>query len=108
MSPRKRVVVIEPDDIVLALILHVLKRQGFDVDTADEPVAARPLLAKVPDVVVADGGSVPALADLLEPLRTRLIITGHADVLGDVACAVVRKPLEVELLLDTVRRCAQV
>ena len=108
MSPhRKRVVVIESDDIVLALILHILKRQGFDVDTAVDAAAALEFLAKRPDVVIADGGVVSQLADVLRTMTDRLIITGHSESLREEACAVVRKPLEVALLVDTVKRCAR-
>src|SRR4029077_7879375 len=35
--PRKRVLVADADEIVLALILHILQRQGYDVDVTTRP-----------------------------------------------------------------------
>jgi DNA-binding NtrC family response regulator len=105
---RKRVVVIESDDIVLALALHVLKRQGFDVDTASDAAAARALLARKPDIVVADARLVEPLRDALAPIARHLIITGRDGEISDAACAVIRKPIEVDVLVSTVARCAGV
>jgi DNA-binding NtrC family response regulator len=100
------VVVIESDDIVLALALHVLKRQGFEVDTANDASTARELLARKPDIVVADALLIEPLREALTPIACRLIITGKADSLGDTACAVIRKPIEVDVLVAAVARCA--
>ena len=102
--------VAESDDIVLALISHILNRQGYIVDTAgtaDEADAhlkannyqAIILDAKMPRV---DAGRVSRCADG----GRRLLILATEDLEPGVSArAVLRKPIEFGLLVESVASC---
>ena len=105
----KRVLVGDGDPIVLALVSHILTRQGF----ATNPVADRDELLRlmkegVFDAILVDAaieGVLDAVAGAAAPRRA--ILTTTSDETWDRAYATLKKPLEFELLIETVRNCAE-
>ena len=101
----------ESDDIVLALISHILNRQGYLVDIAGSAEEAEShLAAHIPDAALMDlrlpGGGADWLRRCIPDGERRLIIlTANAFDGGVPARAVLRKPIEFGLLLETVAAC---
>ena len=104
----KKVVIGDRDAIVLALVSHILKREGY----VTHPVDDREELLRVLQAGEFDAAVVDALLDGVidvvktVPARTRIIVTSphdHHDGIG--VHATLRKPLEFGLLIDTVRDC---
>lgn len=112
---RKRVLVGDADEIVLALILHILQRQGYAVDVTTEAVEfAQKLRTGSYDAILVDPAMSPNgvqwIRDLLSTLpnlRNRLIVAGAAAESDLPVRAALRKPLEFGLLIDTVHDCAE-
>jgi DNA-binding response OmpR family regulator len=108
---RKRILVAERDDIVLALISHILTRQGYVVDnaaTADQIKAC--LRANAYDAILIDaslpGGAIEWLRSAVPDSERRLVILASQNMTEDVpARAVLRKPIEFNLLVETVAAC---
>lgn len=110
---RKRVLVAESDDIVLALISHILNRQGYVVDVAGSAVEAEShLAANMPDVALLDarlpGGGAEWMRRCIPDGEKRLIILSSGNFVENVpAAAILRKPIEFNLLVETVESCVQ-
>jgi DNA-binding response OmpR family regulator len=108
---RKRVLVAERDDIVLALISHILTRQGYLVDnaaTADQIKAC--LRANSYDAILIDaslpGGAIEWLRSAVPDGERRLVILASHSIREDVpARAVLQKPIEFHQLVETVAAC---
>lgn len=104
----KKVLVGDSDDVVLAIICHILNRQGF----ATEPIADRADIPRVMrdglyDAIIVDAmleGVVEALPSAKLHAK-RIILTSVDDVAVDGVHATLRKPLEFEVLINTVRNC---
>ena len=98
----------ESDDIVLALIAHILNRQGYLVDVAASAEEAESHLAMtVHDAVLLDaklpGGGPDWMRRCVTDSERRLIILTSGPFDGDVpARAILRKPIEFNLLVETV------
>jgi DNA-binding response OmpR family regulator len=105
--------VAESDDIVLALISHILNRQGYLVDVAGSAVEAEShLAANMPDAALLDtklpGGGADWMRRCIPDGEKRLIILSSGPFDEDVpAAAVLRKPIEFGLLVETVAACAK-
>ncbi|HEY8183113.1 MAG TPA: response regulator [Thermoanaerobaculia bacterium] len=101
----------ESDDIVLALISHILNREGYLVDVACTALEAESrLAANIPDAALLDtklpGGGADWMRRCIPDGEQRLIILTSATLEEDVpAAAVLRKPIEFNLLLETVAAC---
>ena len=112
---RKRVLVGDADEIVLALILHILQRQGYTVDvTAEAAEFTRRLHTGRYDAILVDPAMSPSgvewirdLVATMPELRNRLIVAGAAAGADLPVRATLRKPLEFGLLIDTVHDCAE-
>ena len=116
MTGRQRILVVEDDEPLRRMIRHALTLAQYDVQEAgDGLVALRLLDTDPPDAIILDLG-LPIIsghavrAEIAAHAHTRdipvIIITGTAgehDGLG-VAC-VLRKPIEVDQLVRTVRAC---
>ncbi|PYQ49764.1 MAG: hypothetical protein DMF59_12615 [Acidobacteria bacterium] len=100
--PRPRVLVAESDVIVLALISHILNRQGYIVDTAGTAAEADAhLKARSYDAILLDAKVACADVD-----GRRLIILSSDDAPTHISCrAVLRKPIEFGLLVESVASC---
>lgn len=103
----------ESDDIVLALISHILNRQGYLVDVAGSALEAEShLAANMPDLALLDtnlpGGGAEWMRRCIPEGERRLIILCSGDLAEKVpAAAVLRKPIEFNLLVETVAKCFQ-
>jgi CheY-like chemotaxis protein len=109
------VLVGDADEIVLALILHILQRQGYAVDVTSEAAEfAQRLRRGRYDAILVDPAMSPSgvhwvrdLVATMPELRKRLIVAG-AQASSDLPVrATLRKPLEFGLLIDTVHDCAE-
>jgi DNA-binding response OmpR family regulator len=104
----KKVVVGDPDAIVLALICHILTREGYDVVAVpDREELLRLIRAGNYDALIVD----TSLDGVLEVVKTapsaaRVILTSARSVDGETGVhAFLKKPLEFGELIDTVRDC---
>ena len=112
---RKRVLVGDADEIVLALILHILQRQGYAVDvTAEAAEFTQRLRTGRYDAILVDPAMSPGgaqwirdLVATMPELGNRLIVAGAAAGSDLPVRATLRKPLEFGLLIDTVHDCAE-
>ena len=112
---RKRVLVGDADEIVLALILHILQRQGYAVDvTAEAAEFTQKLRTGRYDAILVDPAMSPSgaqwirdLVATMPELRNRLIVAGAAGGSDLPVRATLRKPIEFGLLIDTVHDCAE-
>jgi DNA-binding NtrC family response regulator len=112
---RKRVLIGDADEIVLALTLHILQRQGYLVDVtsmADE--FSKKLRAAQYHAVLVDPNVSPkgvqwikSVLNEFPDVARRLIITGAAPKHDLTVCATLPKPLEFGLLIDTVEACVK-
>ncbi|HET7434240.1 MAG TPA: hypothetical protein VFN10_05945 [Thermoanaerobaculia bacterium] len=113
---RGAVLIIDPDESIRQLIATLLRRDGFTVECA-APHEARSRLGRF-DVIVRDVNLAPAAREQsLQELersapqlqRTVILTTGTASQLNEsgipASFAVVRKPFDVNVLLETVRQC---
>ena len=103
----------DSDDIVLALISHILHRQGYVVDVAGSAEEAESHLAvNIPDLALLDvklpGGGPDWMRRCIPDSDRRLIILSSGAFDADVpAVAILRKPIEFGLLVETVAACLQ-
>ena len=98
--PRKRVLVAEPDAIVAFIASHVLTRYDYAVDTVTTPDRLGASAHGYDCILLS--GALAASAPKLDP--SRVILLGDS-VDGFKAFARLRKPLELDLLADTVNAC---
>jgi len=115
---RKRVVVLEDDRDVAALLVEILTSEGFDALRADADTSAEQLALHMPRLLVVDLFLGPeTAAEVLERLRRLglaqvpvLLLSGapdlerHAHALG--AAATVSKPFEIDALVSACRSLA--
>lgn len=118
---KKRVLVIDDDEAIRMLLFTVLRRRGFAVDVARNGQDAIEAMQRCRYAV--------ALVDLMMPVKNgwevldwlgscpkedrplALVLTaglGAREMSPDVVAGTVRKPFDVELLLDMVQACASV
>jgi len=112
---RKRVLVGDADEIVLALTLHILQRQGYEVDVTTRPEEFSEKLRKanyhavLVDPNISSTGVMwvkSVLADF-PGLCSRLILASAAGKHDLSIFATLQKPLEFGLLIDTVEACVK-
>jgi CheY-like chemotaxis protein len=101
-APSKRVLVVDPDEIVTFIASHILSRYDFAVQTATS-AAALSTGCDGFDAVVVSGQIAAELASALD--MSRVIILGDS-VNGFQPFARLRKPLELDQLVRTVTACA--
>jgi two-component system nitrogen regulation response regulator GlnG len=118
---RKRILVIDDDEAIRMLLFTVLRRRGFAVDAAKNGDEAIEAMKRCRYAV--------ALVDLMMPLKNgwevlewmanhpkedrplAIVLTAGTtlrELSPDVVAGTVRKPFDVELLLDMVTACASV
>jgi DNA-binding response OmpR family regulator len=105
-SPTK-VLVAESDEIVLALISHILHRQGYSVDvavTAEE--AANHLMQRHYRAIVVDAKLMSVVERFPDRMPCTIVLSPNADSDSRVH-AVVQKPVEFGFLVDTVAACVK-
>ncbi|MDQ6802681.1 MAG: hypothetical protein M3041_17885 [Acidobacteriota bacterium] len=103
----------ESDDIVLALVSHILNRQGYLVDVAGTAAEAESrLAAHMPDAALLDvklpGGGADWMRRCIPDGERRLIILTSGPFEYDVpAAAILRKPIEFGVLVEAVAACVK-
>ena len=114
----KRILVVEDDDAIRALLLTILQRRGFKVDTSSNGADAIKRLGDCIYSVILLDMMMPVmsgyefLADL-EKRRTEqhplvIVLTAGApprDLNPDIVAGTIRKPFDIEMLTDTVAAC---
>ena len=118
MRLEKRILVVDDDDAIRALLRTVLRRRGFVVDTARngvealEEIGARRYALIVLDLMMPRMSGHELLEKLLsESIMTRprvLILTAGIEARpfdSTLVVGMIHKPFDVELLLDTVAGC---
>ena len=112
---RKRVLIGDADEIVLALTLHILQRQGYLVDVTSHPEEfSKKLRATQYHAVLVDPNLslkgvqwIKSVVAEFPDVACRLIIAGTAPKHDLTVCATLPKPLEFGLLIATVEACVK-
>ena len=118
MEPKKKVLVVDNDEVVLVLISHILTRQSYTVLTTAEAGEVERLLAQEPyDAILIDLKMPYSGVDLINKLAASnpdilskvIVVTGAMDearkIDGIPVHAVVKKPFEVGSLIECVGTC---
>lgn len=116
--PTKKVLVVENDEIVLQLISYLLTRESYVVHTTVDGLEADEMLRSTAyDAILLDLKMPHGGADLIRKLEQQnpsllgriIVVTGAieeaAKLEKDRIHAIVKKPFEIEALLNTVRAC---
>lgn len=114
----KRILVVDDDDAIRALLMTILRRRGFAVDMARHGGEAIECLAKCHYAVMLLDLMMPVLNgwDVLDrisqmdaAIRPVIIVltagTEPRDLKAELVSGTVRKPFDVELLLESVMAC---
>ena len=118
MAERPCVLLVDDEARILSALRRVLRREPFELVTAESSAEALRILAERPvDAIVSDhkmpGGSglqLLAEAALRRPAAARMLITGASDEIPREAldaagvCALITKPWDDERLKATLRR----
>jgi DNA-binding response OmpR family regulator len=105
----KRVLVADEDEIILAIVRHILKTRGYSVDVAtssgalDELLGAHSYAAILVDLNLAGEEWLRALPPEKSARVIAIVSNGDGDSLP--VKAAIRKPLELDTLADVVRAC---
>lgn len=118
MTPDKRILVVDDDDAIRALVLTVLRRRGYGVDAvrngeeAMEMIQGHRYALLVLDLMMPrmSGYEVmDALGRMSVMNRPRVLVltAGHEPRMLDTELVVgtIHKPFDIELLLDIVTGC---
>lgn len=120
MTLEKRILVVDDDDAIRALLRTVLRRRGFVVDTARNGVEALEQLAARRYAMVVLDLMMPHMSgyELVEQLDKQSIMTRPRVLILTAAGAVeprgletslvigtMHKPFDIDLLIDTIRGC---
>ena len=106
LSPTK-VLVAESDEIVLALISHILHRQGYVVDVAVSCAEAANNLKKNQYRAVILDGRMSALLESFPDAMPRTILLSPRMISDERVHAVIQKPVEFGFLVETVAACVK-
>lgn len=116
MAGEKRILVVDDDDAIRALLLTVLRRRGYQVDMARDGSEAIERCQRFRYALI--------LLDLMMPVKSGYDVLDHLGKLSDrplvivltagsvpkqlnpdVVAGTLRKPFDLDLLLDTIRGC---
>lgn len=114
----KRILVVDDDDAIRALLLTVLRRRGFRVDTARNGAEALDRCTRCHYSLLVLDLMMPVMSgyDFVAEMEKRprhdrpmlLVLTAGAmprQLDADLVAGTVRKPFDIELLADTVGAC---
>lgn len=118
MRLEKRILIVDDDDPIRALVMTVLRRRGFHADCARNGVEALELLAScryslvVLDLMMPRMNGYEVLDHIgMMPAATRpfvLVLTaglGMRSFDSSFVVGTIQKPFDIELLVDTVAGC---
>lgn len=112
----KRILVVDDDDAIRALLLTVLRRRGFKVDTARNGSEAIARCVRCRYALVLLDLMMPVMSgyevlDHVAGLKDRPLVivltagTPPKQLDADLVAGSLRKPFDIELLVDTMRGC---
>ena len=106
-SSPTRILVAEGDEIILALISHILHRQGYAVDVALSAEEAKQRLTRQQyRAIVIDSSLASAVRGFPDHWPCTILLSPDAS--SDLPVhAVIQKPVEFGLLVDTVAACVK-
>ena len=115
MTIEKRVLVVDDDDAIRALLCTILRRRGISVDSARNGAEALARCERCRYAVVLLDLMMPHLNgyQVLEVFSTReredrpliLVLTAGAeprDLSAELVAGTIRKPFDVEMIVDTI------
>ena len=118
MAREKRVLVVDDDDAIRALLFTVLRRRGFPVDTARHGEDAMQRCARCNYAVILLDLMMPKMSgyEVLDALEKEAVDTrplvivltaGHEprNLNPELVAGTVRKPFDIEMLIDTLSAC---
>ena len=118
MVAEKRILVVDDDEAIRALLMTILRRRGFAVDCARNGAEALEQLERCRYAVmlldlmmpIVNGWEVlDHLAKIDRNVRpVTIVLTAGSeprDLQADLVAGTVRKPFDVELLLDSITAC---
>jgi DNA-binding response OmpR family regulator len=114
----KRILIVDDDDAIRTLLFTILGRRGFGVDTAPNGVDAVDALDRCLYTLVLLDLMMPQMNgwEVLEKLKERprgsrplvIVLTAGSeprDLPAEIVAGTIRKPFDVDLLVDTVAAC---
>lgn len=118
MALEKRILVVDDDDAIRALVLTVLRRRGYHVDIARNGVDALERISCCRYALVVLDLMMPRMSgyEVLDYLATQspvtrplvLVLTAGTEPRAlptDLVVGTIHKPFDIELLLDIVAGC---
>jgi CheY-like chemotaxis protein len=118
MRPEKRILVVDDDDAIRALVVTVLRRRGYAVDAARNGVDAMEMIQGHRYALVVLDLMMPRMSgyEVMDALgrmsvmsrpRVLVLTAGHEPRSLDTELVVgtIHKPFDIELLLDIVTGC---
>ena len=118
MGRDKRILVTDDDDAIRTLLFTVLRRRGFKVDTARNGKEALERLARCVYSVILLDLMMPVVSgyEVLDHLVAKpepqrpfvIVLTAGMEPHGldpSLVAGTIRKPFDVELLVDTITAC---
>ena len=121
MRPERRILIVDDDDAIRALLMTVLRRRGYEVDTAHNGLEAIDKLnASRYSLILLDlmmprlsgYGVLDYLAEQDAPSRPLVIVlTAGLEPKpfdGSIVIGTIRKPFDVSLLVETIAGCLSV
>jgi CheY-like chemotaxis protein len=114
----KRILVVDDDDAIRALLMTILRRRGFAVDVARHGGEAVARLSQCHYAIMLLDLMMPVMNgwEVLERMATHdpatrpviIVLTAGSeprDLNADLVSGTVKKPFDVELLMDSVTAC---
>jgi DNA-binding response OmpR family regulator len=118
MRLEKKILVVDDDDAIRALLRTVLRRRGFVVDTARNGVEALEQMGTSRYILVVLDLMMPRMSgyELMEQLEVQSVMTRPRVLIltagleprtfdTELVVGTMHKPFDIELLLDTVAGC---
>ena len=118
MRPERRILIVDDDDAIRALLVTVMRRRGFHADMARNGLEAleqlnlRRYALVVLDLMMPQMNGYEVLEQLASfPLNTRplvLVLTAGLEprpIDASLVIGMMHKPFDVELLMDTISGC---
>lgn len=116
MTLEKRILVVDDDDTIRALLRTVLRRRGFTVDSARNGVEALELLQQCHYALMVLDLMMPRMSgwELLDHMTSHAALRGKARVLvltagtesrslnTELVIGTIHKPFDIDLFVDTV------
>jgi len=115
MATEKRVLVVDDDDAIRALLCTILRRRGFPVDSARNGAEALERCNRCRYAVILLDLMMPQLSgyEVLDELQLRsreerplvLVLTAGSEprnLNADLVAGTIRKPFDVEMIVDTI------